>query len=287
MRALIIASVSRASVIVPCSTSLTNCLMRSLPRSRAASSLARRPSSTIESSRLFSCVVSAAAAGTACWGSAIVCALHFQLQLLHFFFALDGFEQNIVQFFFALETAAQIGQLGAQLQHLTQRLHLAGYVFRLEIVHALKMQVHPDAPGIRILAQFVLDEVRQMRLHAGQHAVEVIESDLHKFAIFQTSQRLFRLAGEIAKNAHYKRQFLQFDGIANFYVVGDLNSGRADPLQLLVYALTRHDRQLLSVHLGPEGERPKRFRTIGQSIIRTVTERSQYCPSPYPSGAPS
>src|SRR5438552_10093104 len=107
MRALIIASVSRPIVIVPARTSLTNCLTMSLPRSRAESSFASRPSSTMLSSRPFSVVVAAACFGTACCGSAIAASLDFTLQLFHLVLALDGLHQDLVELVVPLQAAPQ------------------------------------------------------------------------------------------------------------------------------------------------------------------------------------
>src|SRR5436309_6794260 len=124
MRALIMASVSRPMVMVPARTSFTNCLTRSLPRSRAESSFASRPSSTMLSSSPFSVVVAAACFGTACCGSAIAASFDFGLQLTHFVLVLEGFHEDLVQLIVALQAAPQIRKLGAQLQQLLQRFDL-------------------------------------------------------------------------------------------------------------------------------------------------------------------
>src|SRR5262249_403274 len=150
IRALIIASVSRAIVMVPASTSFTNCLIMSFPRSRAESSFASRPSSTMLSSRPFSVVGVVAACGAACCGSAIA-SLHFVLQFAHFVFVLERLHQNLVELVITLKSAAQVGELGAQVEQLFQRLDLLGDIGRLEIVHALEAQVDADLARIRIL----------------------------------------------------------------------------------------------------------------------------------------
>src|SRR5579862_8166407 len=137
-------------VMVPDRTSFTNCLTMSFPRSRAASSLPRRPSSTILSSKPFSWTVVAACVVAACFALSAIAALHFGLELLHFVFALHGLEQDIVQFLVPLEAAAQIRELGPQFQQFVQRLDLARDRFRLEIVHTLEVQVDADAAGFRI-----------------------------------------------------------------------------------------------------------------------------------------
>src|ERR1051326_854452 len=175
MRALIMASVSRAIVIVPASTSLTNCLIRSLPRSLPDSSFAKRPSSTMLSSRLVCVVVVVACCGTACCGSAIGPSLYLGLQLAHLVFVLESLHEDLVELVVALEAAAQIREFRAQIEQFLQGLDLAGHVGRLEIIHALEVQVDADLTGIRVLAQFVFDGVGEMRFHARQDIIKIIQ----------------------------------------------------------------------------------------------------------------
>src|SRR5579884_48578 len=117
MRALIISSVSRAMVMDPARTSLTKFFTRSRPRSRVASSRVRRPCSRIESRTLPSVVVVAAVAcWVACCPSAIGAFLHLAGELVHLFLVGDRLPQDLVQLVVALQRAAQVGQLGPQLQ---------------------------------------------------------------------------------------------------------------------------------------------------------------------------
>ena len=46
--------------------------------------------------------------------------------------------------------------------------------------------------------------------------------------------------GEIAQNAHDEREFLEFDRVADFHVVGDVDARRADPIQFVLCALFCH-----------------------------------------------
>src|SRR5580704_2905066 len=133
MRALIIASVSRPMVMVPCSTSLTYCFTMSFPRSRAASSFPSRPSSTMLSRRPFSCVATVASAAAAFCASAIGASFDFCPQFFHLLFVLYRLEKDVVQLFIALQVPAQIGEFGAQLKQVVQRLDLARYRRRFEI----------------------------------------------------------------------------------------------------------------------------------------------------------
>src|SRR5579885_1959980 len=125
MRALIIASASRATVIDPSRTCCTNCFTRSFPRSRAAGSFPNRPSSTIWSSRLFSSAAPAAADDGWCtFCASAIASLHLGLQPFQLVLVRGRFSQNFVQLLVALQRAPQIRQLGAQLEQLPQRLHL-------------------------------------------------------------------------------------------------------------------------------------------------------------------
>src|SRR6266705_3108349 len=119
MRALIMVSASRVTVIEPSSTCATNSFTRSLPRSLAPGSLAKRPSSTIWSSRPLSTTCSAACGAALCFASAIGTSFrrtHFLFQLVELAFVSDSAEQQLLQFVVALQAAAQVAQLSAQVQ---------------------------------------------------------------------------------------------------------------------------------------------------------------------------
>src|SRR5579884_4510012 len=148
MRALIMASVSRAMVIEPASTSFTKFFTRSLPRSFVDSSRVRRPCSRIESRTLCSLVVVAAAAcWVACFPSGIGF-LHLRAKLVHLFLVRYAFLQHFIQLVVALQRSAPVRQLGPQVQQLAQRLHLARHIGGLEIFHALEAQVHSQPGGV-------------------------------------------------------------------------------------------------------------------------------------------
>src|SRR5688572_26358269 len=130
MRALIIASVSGAIVTVPASTSETKLRTRSLPRSLATASRPSRPSSTILSSSPSSTVGSYVGdCGVVC-GSAIGASSRsdLTLQLLHRARVIERRLEQLLQLVVALQTAAKVGELGAQLQQLLERRHLGGDV---------------------------------------------------------------------------------------------------------------------------------------------------------------
>ena len=83
-----------------------------------------------------------------------------------------------------------------------------------------------------------------MRLHAFQHGVEVVGIDLDELAVLQLGKRLLGLAGEVAQDAHDEGQFLDFDGAADFDVVGDLHAGRTHAVEFMLRALFCHDEIL-------------------------------------------
>src|SRR5580658_2664014 len=144
MRWLIIVSASLVTVMLPSSTWATNSFTRSLPRSFEPSSLPIRPSSTIWSSRPTSSTRSVA------WGAAFCASaigascrfIEFLLQLVQLILIAHRAEQRFFESIVALQAGAQVAQLGAQVHQFRKRLHLPDDVFRLEVVHALEMQVH-------------------------------------------------------------------------------------------------------------------------------------------------
>src|ERR1039458_2075584 len=243
MRALIMASASLETVMVPSSTCATNSLTRFLPRSRPAGSLAMRPSSTIWSNRLCSTVSSAAG-----WLSPAFCAslmrslrnAEFGAQFRHLVLVGDGLAQRFFQFVVALHAAAQVRETVSQLQQFPQRFDLASDILRSEIVQALEVQVDLQAARVGIFAQFVVHGKRQVRFHTFQHRIEVVRVDFDEFAIFQTGKRVHGLAGEITQNAHDERQFLDFDGVADFHVVSNLDAWRANAVDFVLRTLSCH-----------------------------------------------
>src|ERR1700722_1059587 len=127
----------------------------SLARSLAPSSLPIRPSSTIWSSRPFSSTCSVACGAAFC-ASAIGTSrglVHFLLQLVQLSLIADSAQQRFLQTVVALQAGAEVTQLGAQVHEFRKRLDLAHDVFRLEVVHALKMQVDFKLRGVGGLAQ--------------------------------------------------------------------------------------------------------------------------------------
>src|SRR6187551_398643 len=113
----------------PSSTSETKRRIMSFPRSWAGASLPILPSWTIWSSSPTSDgAASVLTAAGAAWVLGILLSFrpYFRLQSLHLLFVAERGLQNLFQFVVALETASQIGELGAQLQHVPQGLHLAG-----------------------------------------------------------------------------------------------------------------------------------------------------------------
>src|SRR5579864_8289 len=211
MRALIIDSVSRETVISPCSTWLTNSFIRLLPRSRAAGSLPKRPCSTIWSSRpppTCCSTVCVAAADFSFSGIGLSLGLHFFLQLAQLVGVVDRILQQFLELVVALQAAAQVRKLRPQLQQFPQRPYLAGYLLRLEILQALEVQVHLQLPAVGVVAQLVLHRKRNVGLHSSQHAIKVVRVDLDKFPVLQPRHGLSGLPGKISQHPHHKRQFL-------------------------------------------------------------------------------
>src|SRR5258708_3532950 len=137
MRAVMVDSVSLDRVICPCRIWSTKSLIRSLPRSRAAASRVNRPSCTIWSSRLADDVCSGLGAAT--FGvrtdSAMILPLWFEAQFVAEFLLLlriaDDLVQHVIEPGISLETAAQVGQVGPQVQQLLQRLYVPGHLLRI------------------------------------------------------------------------------------------------------------------------------------------------------------
>src|SRR5687767_10217160 len=139
IRALIIASVSAAIVTVPLSTSETKLRTRSLPRSRAAGSRPRRPSSTMRSRR----PPSTDSVTPCCWFWISISDIggsrgDLRPQLPHGFGIVDGLLQDLFELVVALQLATEIGQLRSQLEQLPKRLHLVRDAIGREVVQALE-----------------------------------------------------------------------------------------------------------------------------------------------------
>src|SRR5687767_13124987 len=115
MRALIIDSVSGFSVTVPRSTSLTKFVTRSLPRSFAAASRPKRPSSTILSRRFISSDVDACALCAFASGIGASLGANLGLQLLHRRGIIQRVLENLFQLVVALQAAAQVCELRPEL----------------------------------------------------------------------------------------------------------------------------------------------------------------------------
>src|SRR3954453_7793494 len=187
MRALIIISASLAMVMEPSSTWLTNSFTRSLPRSLASPN---RPCSTIWSSRLASCVSTAAAAAAVfATASGIgTSRADLALQFVQLFRIAHGLEKEFFQLVVALEGTAQIGKPGAQIEQFLEGLHLPGDIGGLEVVELAELQVDFQVGRIGIIAQLIFHGEGEVRLHAFQNRVEVVGIDFHKLAFFQLAK---------------------------------------------------------------------------------------------------
>src|ERR1039458_4045255 len=250
MRWLIIASRSGETVIWPSSTWLTNSETRVRPHSRAASSRPTRPSWTIWSRRLGP-VVTVAAAAAAGFSEASRFAMglsvlgflcrHLGAHLLELGGVVDDVLQQALQLLVALKGSYKIGELGSQLQQLAQRLHPPGHLLRLEFFNTLKRQVHAEIAGVGFVAQFVFHREGYSRLHAVEDRIEIIRCDFDEAPVFELGQGVGRLTAQIGQYSHYKRDFFEFDRIADLHVVCDVDSWRAYSLQFRVNALACHE----------------------------------------------
>src|SRR6266446_8711682 len=195
IRALSMASVSRAIVIVPAKTSDTNCLIMSRPRARA--SPPNRPLSTIWSSRLSS-VVCAACFPCSALGSAILASLrlHVGLELRLELVALPVVAQralqDLIELLVALQLAAQVRELIPQLQQLLERLHLLRHPVGRKVPHALEREVEPDLAGIGVVRELVVHRQVQVRLHAREHVVEIVQRYVDELPVLQLGKLVGR-----------------------------------------------------------------------------------------------
>src|SRR2546427_1179870 len=246
MRALSIASLSRPMVMVPASTSDTNCLIMSRPRSRAGASPPNRPRSTIWSSRLSSVVCAAACFCCSALGSAILTSLglsvglQLRLELLALLLVAQRRLQQLLQLLVALDLAAQVGELIAQVEKLLQRLHLARHPIGAKVVHAFELELHPDLARVRVVRKLVLHRHLQTRLHARQHVVEVVERDLGELPILELRQLFGGMPREVREHPHDEGQLPYLHRAAGLHLVRDVHARRPDALQLLVNAFLGH-----------------------------------------------
>src|SRR5215471_19480787 len=115
----------------------------------------------------------------------------------------------------------------------------------MKIIHTLEAQL--DTQLAAVVCQFVIDPIREPRFHRLEDRIKIVPIDFDQFAIFNSRQRLFGLSRKISEHTEDKRQFLVFNCTANFNVIGDVYSGRANTIDLVLYAfLLRHRRSFLS-----------------------------------------
>src|SRR6185436_3981027 len=154
MRALIIISVSRATVIEPSRTSATNRFTRSFPRSRVSASRPTLPCSRIwSSSDTSALLVNAAAWPPAACVSAIVSALRqseLRPQLVHLVGIAERRLQDFVELLVGLQRPAQIRELRPEIEQLTQRLYLLCDGLGREVIHAAEIQIDRELRRIGI-----------------------------------------------------------------------------------------------------------------------------------------
>ena len=136
----------------------------------------------------------------------------------------------------AFTSSAETSLLDLRTQ-LAERLHLLRHRFGREVVHAAEVEIDGELRRIRIFGQLVLDGERQMRLHAGQHVIEVVGRDLDELSLFQLRQRFRRLPAEVAQHAHQERELLLLDRATRFHFVSDRHARRANALELFLCAV--------------------------------------------------
>jgi hypothetical protein len=77
----------------------------------------------------------------------------------------------------------------------------------------------PSFGASGLVAQLVLDREGEVRLHAGQHVVEVVGRDLDELAVLELRERLGGLTREVAEHAHEEGQLLHLDRAAGLDLV--------------------------------------------------------------------
>jgi hypothetical protein len=161
----------------------TNFVIRSLPRSPLPS-LPNRPCWTIWSSRLDWAASAAAPAGT--WASAFDIGrsllFDFRPQLPEAIGVIDRSLQDLIELVVALQAAAQIRQLLAQLEQFAQRLDLLGDALRKKSSRLSNLTSTPILPA-SALSLFSTLKVRRGCIFFS--VVEVVGRDFHEFAVAQ------------------------------------------------------------------------------------------------------
>src|SRR5438046_892629 len=171
MRALSIVSVSRAMVIVPASTSVTNCLIMSRPRSRAGASTPNRPLSTICSSKLIGPISAPGCCDCSTLGSAIGSSrrlglIQLRLEFVPLVVVAQRGLKDLLQLLVALDLSSQVRQLVAQVEQLLQRLHFLVNPVGGEVRQALVREVHSEVLRYRVARQLVVYRSVEVRRHA-------------------------------------------------------------------------------------------------------------------------
>ena len=114
----------------------------------------------------------------------------------------------------------QVGQLGAGIQQLFQRLDLGGDRRRAEIIHRFKRDIHGQIALTRQSVRHGKGRARGHRLHP---VIEIVDVDLQKLAVCNGGLFDLGLARQIAHDAHDKRQLYLFLGTVQFNIIFDLN----------------------------------------------------------------
>src|SRR5699024_8672964 len=144
----------------------------------------------------------------------------------------DGF-----QFLGAIGFGGEVSQLVAGLQQEAQRLDLIDDRRRFEVVHGREFEV--DGKFAVIAFQRVPDLEFHPRRHASQNLVEVISVNLNEAPVAQRSQRLARIAREIAHDANDERK-LALNGCAfGFDFIADVYAWFAYAIEFVVNAWHR------------------------------------------------
>ena len=151
----------------------------------------------------------------------------------------DDILQQGVEFIVAIQLGQQIAEPLTRFEQLAKRVHLVNHGDRLKIINMAELQLHIEhVTGFRILVTFcqaIGDAIGNPRINRTQNIVKIIAVDFDELAIPNLRKRLFRLTGKIRHDPDDERQFLHQDRVADFHIIGDLDTRRPNPTQFMLY----------------------------------------------------
>src|SRR5690606_23785380 len=151
----------------------------------------------------------------------------------------DVCSSDLLELIVSVHFRPEVGKALAGFYKLAQRLDLLDDPVRLKVFDILESKLDPHFAAV--ILQLIVDRISKTRSHAGEDLIEIIRVNFDELSTLESRERLFRLSDEIAEYTDDERQFLELDRSADLYIVRDLHTRRANPVDLVLQTfLLRH-----------------------------------------------